>query len=993
MRSHSIKLNMVLAAGFVAILFSAAPCAGATTNTWIAPTIDNWSHGTAWSQGTVPAAGDNVIFDGSVSNATCTVDQNTNTVGSLTMQNGYTGTLTFSSLSVYTLSVGGNVALISGATLQGTAAGYGTLSFTGNLTNSGITVSTTPNLTANGTAAQALDGIVGLGTFTVNSTSTVTLNGPIGCSIFGMVNGTLSGSSVTASSSFDLMSGTVASVLAGTGAATTSGYGTVTLTAANTYSGGTQVYAMNPGTLQLGNASALGSGPLMVQSGTLDLNSYGVTVSGLQGTGGIITDNSAGAGNTTLTVNQINNTACGAVIQNGTSKSLSLALSGTGMLVLTGASTYTGSTTISAGTLQLGVNNALPTGTALSVSGTLDLAGASQTLGALLSNGTVTNTSNDIDSTLTVAFGGTDTFSGTITDSFPSTNRVLNLTLSGPGTLTLSGINTYFGSTVVNGGTLQLGVGNALPAGTALTVAGGATVDCNGFNQSVAVLEGGASTAGTVANSGGPATFSVANSIAETFAGTLTGANLSLAMNGTGQLTLSGANTYGGGTTINAGTLQIGNTSALGSGGLTINGSTLDLDGNSITVASLAGTGGAIVALVSMGADPPVVLTVNQGINTTYDGVIQDGLATLSLTKSGSGTLSLTGTNNFTGATTINGGTLEVNGSDSNSAVTINSGGTLAGMGTVADVTVPSGQTGTLSPGSAATPVATLATGNVTLASSATYKVALDSVAPAADEINAGTQAVDLGGSTLSVTSNGNPALGKTYTIVNAGTVSGTFNGLPNGSFFAAPAVSRWFQISYSATAVTLTDVIPPPIITSPTTAAVTINQAFSYQITANNNPASYNATGLPSWAAVNTSTGAITGTPDATGSTNVTLSATNATGTGIATLTITVNPPLPVISSPLTATGGVGQAFSYQIAATNSPASFNATSLPAWASVNTGTGAITGTPNAASSTNVTISATNAGGTGSATLAININPLPPAITSAATATGTTGVAF
>ncbi len=80
-----------------------------------------------------------------------------------------------------------------------------------------------------------------------------------------------------------------------------------------------------------------------------------------------------------------------------------------------------------------------------------------------------------------------------------------------------------------------------------------------------------------------------------------------------------------------------------------------------------------------------------------------------------------------------------------------------------------------------------------------------------------------------------------------------------------------------------------------------------------------------------------------------------------------------PVISSSLTATGTVGTEFSYQIAASGSPTSYAATGLPAGLSVSTSTGAITGTPTVAATSNVTISATNASGTGSATLVITIS--------------------
>jgi hypothetical protein len=82
--------------------------------------------------------------------------------------------------------------------------------------------------------------------------------------------------------------------------------------------------------------------------------------------------------------------------------------------------------------------------------------------------------------------------------------------------------------------------------------------------------------------------------------------------------------------------------------------------------------------------------------------------------------------------------------------------------------------------------------------------------------------------------------------------------------------------------------------------------------------------------------------------------------------------PPIPVINPPFTANGTVGIAFTYQITATNSPTSYNAAPLPAGLGVNTTNGLISGTPTTAGVTNVTISATNQHGTGSATLVITI---------------------
>jgi hypothetical protein len=80
-----------------------------------------------------------------------------------------------------------------------------------------------------------------------------------------------------------------------------------------------------------------------------------------------------------------------------------------------------------------------------------------------------------------------------------------------------------------------------------------------------------------------------------------------------------------------------------------------------------------------------------------------------------------------------------------------------------------------------------------------------------------------------------------------------------------------------------------------------------------------------------------------------------------------------PVITSALSASGNVNKTFSYQITATNSPTSYSATGLPAGLAVNTGTGLISGTPQHGTTTNVTIGATNANGTGTATLVITIH--------------------
>jgi Putative Ig domain len=186
------------------------------------------------------------------------------------------------------------------------------------------------------------------------------------------------------------------------------------------------------------------------------------------------------------------------------------------------------------------------------------------------------------------------------------------------------------------------------------------------------------------------------------------------------------------------------------------------------------------------------------------------------------------------------------------------------------------------------------------------------------------------------------------------------------------------------------------PVITSTLTKSGISGTALNYQITASNTPTSYNATGLPAGLSINTTTGLISGTPTGSGTINVSISATNSAGTDTKTLVITVTVPVPVINSALTKAGNVGVALSYQIAATNTPTSFNATGLPAGLSINNTTGVISGTPSAIATTNVNISATNAGGTDTDVLVITIGAAPvvaPVISSTLTKSGLVGTAL
>lgn len=190
------------------------------------------------------------------------------------------------------------------------------------------------------------------------------------------------------------------------------------------------------------------------------------------------------------------------------------------------------------------------------------------------------------------------------------------------------------------------------------------------------------------------------------------------------------------------------------------------------------------------------------------------------------------------------------------------------------------------------------------------------------------------------------------------------------------------------------------PVITSPTTANGTVGVAFSYQITATEDPTSFSAVGLPSGLSLNATNGLISGTPTTVGSTTVAIGASNAFGTGTGSVNITISGASgpPVISSPTTASATVGVAFSYQIVASNSPFSHSATGLPTGMSVSTTTGLISGTPTIAGTWTATIGATNLQGTGSATLEITVaaGPVPgthPQITSSLNASGRVGTPF
>ena len=219
-------------------------------------------------------------------------------------------------------------------------------------------------------------------------------------------------------------------------------------------------------------------------------------------------------------------------------------------------------------------------------------------------------------------------------------------------------------------------------------------------------------------------------------------------------------------------------------------------------------------------------------------------------------------------------------------------------------------------------------------------------------------------------------------TGLSVNTSTGMISGTPTTPSTTTITLSAHSEVGTGTQTLTLTIkplILVVPVITSAATATATVGQSFTHNITASNSPTSYGAANLPTGLSVNTSTGVISGTPTTPSTTTIVLYASNEVGTGIQTLTLTVKPRIPVITSAATATAAVGQTFTYNIIASNVPTSYGAANLPTGLSVNTSTGVISGTPTTLGTYTITVSARNAGGEGNQTLTLTVTS-PPLIT-------------
>ncbi|MDZ4403244.1 autotransporter-associated beta strand repeat-containing protein [Prosthecobacter sp.] len=430
-------------------------------------------------------------------------------------------------------------------------------------------------------------------------------------------------------------------------------------------------------------------------------------------------------------------TVDGVVSESGGSRTLTKV--GANVLTLTNTgNSYTGGTIIDGGTVSIAADTALGTapgtptpahltfnGGTLATTATLAL-NSNRGISLDASGGTV-----DVAASTTLSYGGIAAGTG-------------SLTKTGTGTLILSGVNTYSGSTVVNAGVLSIAADSGL--GTAPGAATPAHLTFNGGTLATTADMTLASTRGiSLGASGGM--FDVAAATTLTHGGIIADAG-GLTKTGTGTLALSGASSYSGATAVNAGTLAISNNTALGTvaGGVTVpNLATLQLSGD-ITVGdealSLTGDGtiagvGALVNLSgsnTWGGDINVTagatrinsdagnLLITGDITTNGTGNLNVGgngdieisgvlTGPLMLFKSsvGGGTLTLSNPNNsYSGRTTIAAGTLKVStegnlgaapGVFSSINVRIRSGGTLQ---TTADMSLGANRGITISNGGGA---------------------------------------------------------------------------------------------------------------------------------------------------------------------------------------------------------------------------------------------------------------------------------------------------
>ncbi|GAA5140359.1 hypothetical protein GCM10023213_22850 [Prosthecobacter algae] len=519
------------------------------------------------------------------------------------------------------------------------------------------------------------------------------------------------------------------------GAITKEGTGTLVLSGANLFSGNVLI---NAGRLSLANNGALGDSTgttTIAANGQLELQN-GVTITGetlnLAGGGTDFFGGLRTAENATATwagtVNLQGGGRLGSLgggvlnisgpIQNGNTGNLVISATtsaaGLGTVRISGTgNTYNGSTTVFRGRLQLGATDALPTGTTLDLDSTsaiedsvFDLNGFNQTLGGLTRSGAAAGTggsfitnSSSTEARLTVNQSAITTFSGILQDG----TGVLGLTKSGTGGLTLSGNNTYTGSTILSAiannelvvaSNTALGStagGTTVGSGARVTLANGIVVTgetisitgTGGNNNGALQTATGATAewAGNIVASGAEARLGGGAGGTLIVSGIISGGattNILYSRANNGTTVLNNVNTYTGDTQLfaNSGAgarLVMGVDNAISaSSRLSVIATqatvsmALDLNGHALTLRGLDTAGNHLsgaVLFVENNGTAPATLTVSDSTGTSlFAGRLRDGSGGLSLVKNGNSTQTFIAAQTYTGSTTVNAGTLQIGG-------------------------------------------------------------------------------------------------------------------------------------------------------------------------------------------------------------------------------------------------------------------------------------------------------------------------------------------
>jgi autotransporter-associated beta strand protein len=455
----------------------------------------------------------------------------------------------------------------------------------------------------------------------------------------------------------------IAVPLPGSGGVTKRGAGTLSLSAGNPYAGITMIEA---GTLSLANTNAIVNSTAVLSGGALAFG--GITTANLGGLAGsqpLTLQNTDGAG-VTLAVggNGASTTYSGVASGIG-----SLVKNGSGTLLLSNRSSWTGGTIVNGGTLRLAAPSPDGLGT---IHGTVTINGAT------LETASVDALGYTGSSVQTVILNG-----GTLLNSAAGNNGWgVDYRLSNGATMQSNGgvASATAPSNFSFGGPGASNTAVRASGSTPSTIAGHIQLrgDNGHSNVNVTVDDG--------------ATLNIPAAISSQTSGVA--APIGFTKLGSGLLALSAANVHTGDTVISAGTLAVDHAQALQASTAVLNGGAVGF--RTVQSATFGGLAGTQPLVLQSTGNAAVALSV--GANNTSTSFAGALTGTGSLTKAGTGTLTLGGQSNYLGATAITSGALRVNGATGSGALTVAGATTLTGSGSIGGAaTVQSG--GRIAPG------------------------------------------------------------------------------------------------------------------------------------------------------------------------------------------------------------------------------------------------------------------------------------------------------